>query len=69
MKPFILVGDAYPGSYEESPMTGTLYGNLDRNIAADMQNYDLKIAYHLWGVAGTEQELDINLKFDIYYED
>lgn len=67
--PFDIIGDAYPGSYEESPMTGTLYGNLDRNIAADMQNYDLKIAYHLWGLAGTQQELDINLIFDIYYED
>lgn len=67
--PFDVIGDASPGSFEESPMTGTLYRSLDRNIAADMQNYDLKIAYHLWGISGTQQEMNLNLIFDIYYED
>lgn len=67
--PFDVIGDAYPGSFEESPMTGTLYGNLDQNIAADMKNYDLKIAYALEDIVGSLHEIDIDLTFEIYYED
>lgn len=66
--PFDVIGDAYPGSFEESPFTGTLYGNLDRNIAPHMINYDLKIAYHLREVEGRQHEFNIYLLFEIYYE-
>ncbi len=67
--PFDIIGDAYPGSFEESPVNGTLYGNSYRNLATDMIVYDLKIAYHLRESANTQQEFDINLLFDIYYEE
>ena len=45
-----------------------LYSNLEKNIAIAMSNYDLKVAYALEDIVGSQQELDIDLVFDIYYE-
>ena len=69
--PFDILGVAYPGSYEENPMPGNIqtFGNLDQNIVADMINYDLKVAYHLEEIAGFQQEIELNLIFDFYFED
>ncbi|MCC8361114.1 hypothetical protein [Salinimicrobium sediminilitoris] len=69
--PFDVLGVAYPGSFEESPMPGNIQklGNLEQNIISDVMNYDLKVAYHLEEIAGSQQEIELNLIFDIYYED
>lgn len=66
--PFEVIGDVYPGSFEESPVPGTLYDNLPQNIISDMKNYDLKVAYALEDVAGSQHEIILNLTFEIYSE-
>lgn len=66
--PFKVIGDVYPGSFEESPVQGTLYDNMPQNIISDLKNYDFKVAYALEDVVGSQHEIVINLTFEIYSE-
>lgn len=67
--PFEVIGDIYPGSFEESPILGTLYNNLDQNLTSVMKNYDLKVAYSLEDVIGFQHKIDLHLTFEIYSEE
>ena len=45
--PFEPIGDIYPGSFQESPILGSLSNNLDQNLTSVMKDYDLKVAYFI----------------------
>ena len=67
--PFEVFGEIFPGSFEESPIMGILYSNLTQNLVSEMNNYDLKMAYVLEDLVGSEHEMTINLTFEIFSED
>lgn len=64
--PFIVFGEIFPGSFEESPIRGNLYETLTKNIISEMNNYDLKMAYVLEDTIGSQHEVIINLTFEIF---
>ncbi|MDF4201597.1 hypothetical protein PXD56_01435 [Maribacter sp. SA7] len=66
--PFEVFGEIFPGSFEESPVTGNLYNNLTKNLVPEMNNYDLKMAYVLEDIVGSPHEIFINLTFEIFNE-
>ena len=67
--PFKVFGEVFPGSFQESPISGNLYGTLTQNLVPEMNNYDLKMAYVLEDMVGSQHEVTINLTFEIFSED
>jgi hypothetical protein len=67
--PFEPIGDIYPGSFQKSPILGSLYNNLDQNLTSVMKDYDLKVAYALEDEIGSQHKIDLHLTFEIYSEE
>ncbi|MEO1033369.1 MAG: hypothetical protein AAFX55_18415 [Bacteroidota bacterium] len=67
--PFKVFSEVFPGSFEESPISGNLYGTSTQNLVPEMNNFDLKMAYVLEDVVGSSHEVTINITFEIYSED
>lgn len=66
--PFKVFGEVFPGSFQESPISGNLYGTFTQNLVPEINNYDLKMAYVLEDIVGSQHEITINLTFEIFYE-
>ncbi|MDC3132680.1 hypothetical protein OA501_00505 [Flavobacteriaceae bacterium] len=66
--PFKVFGEIFPGSFQESPISGNLYGTLTQNLVPEINNYDLKMAYVLEDVISSQHEIIINLTFEIFNE-
>lgn len=66
--PFKVFGEVFPGSFQESPISGNLYGTFTQNLVPEINNYDLKMAYVLEDILGSQHEIIINLTFEIFYE-
>ena len=64
--PFDIFADVYPGSYQESPVNGTLYRTNPGNFFSLMNDYDLKVAYKLEDVPGKQHEISIVLTYEIF---
>lgn len=64
--PFEVFGNVSPGSYQESPVKGTLYYANSGNYYSEMNTYDLKVAYKLEDAPGTNHQIRINLTFEIF---
>ncbi|WP_157831421.1 hypothetical protein [Confluentibacter flavum] len=64
--PFEVFADVYPGSYEESPVSGTLYSTNTGNFLSEMNDYDLKVAYKLEDVPGKQHQIIIDLTYEVF---
>ena len=64
--PFDVFGEFFPGTFQESPISGNLYGTYSKNLVSDLNNYDLKLAYVLEDTVGSQHEVVINITYEIY---
>lgn len=64
--PFKVVAEVFPGTFQDNPISGNLYGTYSQNLVSVMNNYDLKLAYLLDDIVGAEHQIQINFTFEVY---
>lgn len=69
--PFDALTEGRPGTYEESPVPGTIYphGGQYRNMRDELQEFDIKLAYDLEDAVGKQHQVRLQFEYDFYLTD
>ncbi|MDO7171203.1 hypothetical protein [Mariniflexile sp. AS56] len=67
--PFEVFADVYPGSYEDNPVKGNQYRTNSGNYVSEMNAFDLKVAYKLEDVIGSQHRLKIDLTYEVFSDE